>query len=87
MWNDTIVESLRRATEPAIDCSALQLGVLPLGTTALKRAAIGRVIAAVKHLPSEARSDAVARIAEMCKAELPDDLMLSISQLQQLRTL
>jgi peptidoglycan/xylan/chitin deacetylase (PgdA/CDA1 family) len=85
MWNDTIIESVRGAALPEIDGAFLGLGVLPLNSIADKRSALAKIIPAVKHLPVEQRSEAVARISEYCQATLPNDLMLSTQQLQQLR--
>lgn len=84
MWNDTIIESIRGVAVPELDGAFLGLGVLPLITIEDKRSALARIIPVIKHLPSGMRSEAVARIAECCKANLPSDLMLSTPQLQQL---
>jgi glycosyltransferase involved in cell wall biosynthesis/peptidoglycan/xylan/chitin deacetylase (PgdA/CDA1 family) len=84
MWNDTIIESIRGVAVPEIDGAFLRLGVLPLKTIEEKRFALAQIIPAVKHLPGEIRAEAVARIAECCKATLPNDLMLSTPQLKQL---
>ena len=85
MWNDTIIESIRGVAVPEIDGKFLGLGVLPLKTLEEKRSTLARIIPAVKHLPTDQRADTVSRIAESCRANLPDDLMLSTQQLQQLR--
>ena len=85
MWNDTIIESLRRTEVPILDCECLGLGLLSIGTTTEKRMALHKLIAAIKHLPSSKRSDAVARVADSCYATLPSDLMLTSGQLWALR--
>jgi len=85
MWNDTIIESVRGTALPEIDGAFLGLGALPLNSIADKRSALAKIIPAAKHLPVEQRSEAVARISEYCQATLPNDLMLSTQQLQQLR--
>lgn len=85
MWNDTIIESIRGVTVPDIDGKSMGLGILPLNTIDEKRSALARIIPAVKHLPVEERSEMVAHIAECCRAVLPNDLMLSTRQLQQLQ--
>jgi peptidoglycan/xylan/chitin deacetylase (PgdA/CDA1 family) len=50
-----------------------------------KRAAIDRLIGGIKHLAGERRTEAVARVVESCKAALPDDLMLTHTQIRELR--
>ncbi|PTD96768.1 polysaccharide deacetylase family protein [Pseudothauera lacus] len=85
MWNDTLIEAVRNARVEWLETGLQGIGGLRLCGIGEQRAAIDRLIKAVKHLPPAARSDAVARIAEASAADLPDDLMLSTSQLRALR--
>ncbi len=86
MWNDTVIEAVRAATVPDLDTEFLGLGCLEVATNEQKRAALGRLIPAIKHLAGERRSDAVTRIADACQATLPEDLMLTTVQLRALRS-
>ena len=85
MWNDTVIESVRNTSRRSIDCSRIGLGILSVDSIEDKRATLGRLIPALKHLPNQARADAVAYVAECCAATLPDDLMLTTSELRSLR--
>lgn len=85
MWNDTVIESVRKAAAHELDARFLDLGKLAIGGTEQKRSALACLIPAIKHLPSAERADAVNRIAASCAAELPQDLMLTSAQLQELR--
>lgn len=85
MWNDTIIESVRGAAHSVLDARLLGLDELPLGTVEEKRAALGKLIPAIKHKPAEQRADAVAQVAAACGAVLPDDLMLTSGQVRDLR--
>ncbi len=85
MWNDTIIESVRAATRLEINGEFIGLGRLPIQTINDKRAALDRLIPAIKHLPSAQRIEVVARVAESCQAMLPNDLMLTSNQLRALR--
>lgn len=85
MWNDTLIETVRRTAAAAIDAGFLGLGELPLQSVADKRAALGRLLPTVKHLPAGRRAEAVARLAELGAAGLPQDLMLTASQVRALR--
>lgn len=85
MWNDTIIESVRAATESEMDGGFLGLGRLSLQTINDKRAALDQLIPAIKHLPGAQRAEVVTRIAESCQAMLPNDLMLTSNQLRVLR--
>lgn len=86
MWNDTLIESVRGASVPLIDLSWLALGEISLATVATKQAALALLIPAIKHMPVTQREAAVARVAEECRATLPEDLMLSTTQLRALRS-
>ncbi len=85
MWNDTVVESLRRCKAPRLALGELGLpgvGELALETDAARRQAIDRVLAATKYLPPLARQAAVERIAERAGADLPDNLMMRSDQVR-----
>ena len=86
MWNDTIIESVRRAKLPAIDCELIGLGYLAVESDEQKRSAIGQLIGAMKYLPVPQRDEAAAHIAERCSAQLPQDLMLTLPQLRELQS-
>lgn len=83
MWNDTLIESVRRTTKPILDLENTpvhSLGRLPCGSTAEKVAAIDALIRAIKHLPSEQRLASVDAVAARAQAELPRDLMMTHDQ-------
>lgn len=86
MWNDTVIEAVRNTRLERLDSGLDGLPSLPLGSIAERRAALDRLIAAVKHLAPAARADAVARLVERCNAPLPDDLMLGSAQVRALHT-
>lgn len=86
MWNDTVIEAVRNTRLERLDSGLDGLPSLPLGSIAERRAALERLIAAIKHLAPAARADAVARLAERCNAPLPDDLMLDSAQVRALHT-
>jgi peptidoglycan/xylan/chitin deacetylase (PgdA/CDA1 family) len=87
MWNDTIVESLRRCPRSRLDVGDAGLpGIteLDLGSTDARRAAIFKVLDAAKYLPSEVREAAVLKLAQRADVPLPSDLMMTS---QQVRTM
>ncbi len=85
MFNDTVIEAVRRCPYHVLDLEALGLGRHPLGTPSARRRAIDRLLPQVKYLPRDARTETVERIAE-CAAvgDLPGDLMMRTAQLQAL---
>lgn len=91
MWNDTLIEAVRRSGKPVLDLRGLRdahgkdLGQHALGDTASRRAALGRLIERVKYLPPEPRLACVDAIAERAEVSPPGDLMMSTEQVRGLR--
>ncbi|MEM7501116.1 MAG: polysaccharide deacetylase family protein [Pseudomonadota bacterium] len=86
MWNDTLIEAIRSAKRKTIDLDALGLGVLRIGTVNEKRQALQKVIPHLKHKAPVDRDRAVAMVVSECDpASLPDDLMMTNSQLLAMR--
>lgn len=88
MWNDTLVEAVRRCATSALDLRGLpgleELGCLPVVTLDDKRAAIAKLIARSKYLLPEPRLAQVNAVAERAAAELPVDLMMRSEQVKAL---
>lgn len=85
MFNDTVIETIRRASRPAVDLTDLGLGMHDLSTWEAKSRAIAEILPRVKYLPFDEREAAVACVAErLTDAVLPNDLMLTTRQLRAL---
>jgi peptidoglycan/xylan/chitin deacetylase (PgdA/CDA1 family) len=84
MWNDSVIEAIRRTEAPVVDAVALGLGSLPLGSTAQRREAVHAVLRAVKHRHPTERLRLVEEFAASLRVALPDDLMMSRSQVREL---
>lgn len=84
MWNDTVIELVRRAPGASLDAGALGLGLLPLGTLERQRQAIATLIGRLKYLPLEARLAQVEQLAASVDCVLPDNLMMRSDQVRQL---
>jgi peptidoglycan/xylan/chitin deacetylase (PgdA/CDA1 family) len=85
MWNDTLIESLRRAAGPRLNLSHIGLTDLDVATPAARRASCTRVIDHLKHRPLEERQQLVDSVAGSVGEPLPDDLMMTDAQVQGLR--
>jgi peptidoglycan/xylan/chitin deacetylase (PgdA/CDA1 family) len=84
MWNDTVIETLRRASGDVIDLSNLELGKHSIGSPHERRQAIDFLLAQLKYRPlAERQALAEAMGAQSCLA-LPEDLMLTRSQVRSL---
>jgi peptidoglycan/xylan/chitin deacetylase (PgdA/CDA1 family) len=84
MWNDTVIETVRRAPGQQIDARTLGLGTHSVETVAQRQAAIGALIGQLKYLPLDERLEQVARLAGLVGCALPDNLMMSSDQVRQL---
>jgi peptidoglycan/xylan/chitin deacetylase (PgdA/CDA1 family) len=84
MWNDTVVEALRRAPAGELDLSRLGLGSPELAGPASRRVAIDQVIGAIKRRPYDERLQLVQRIADIVGVALPSDLMMTPAQVRGL---
>jgi peptidoglycan/xylan/chitin deacetylase (PgdA/CDA1 family) len=83
MWNDTVIELVRRAPDQ-VDLTRAGFGVLNLGSVAERQAAIGTLLGQLKYLSFEARLEQVDLLRELIPVALPDDLMMRSAQVRQL---
>lgn len=88
MWNDTVIEAVRRTPQATLDLRGIEgagLGAHAVFSTQDKRGAIAAIIERIKYLPQAQRNAVVAGIAARCGAVLPDTLMLRTDQVVALR--
>ncbi|MBI1285835.1 MAG: polysaccharide deacetylase family protein [Thiobacillus sp.] len=85
MFNDTVIESVRRSPLTRLDLNDLDLGAHELDSDVAKAKAIGKILPQVKYLPLDVREDTVAQVVTRAGVgSLPDDLMMTTSQLKTL---
>lgn len=85
MFNDTVIEAIRRSPLSALNLDELGLGCFDIASHETKAHAIGQILPQVKYRPLDAREKTVARIAELAQCgPLPNELMLSTEQLKAL---
>lgn len=88
MWNDTIVESLRRTELPTLsvdDLLGTGHGAMPVGDAVQRRQAIDRILPIVKYRPPAERLHIASELAARASVSaLPDDLMMDGEQVVQL---
>lgn len=84
MWNDTVIETVRRCEGPILDLESLGLGRYAVETAEQRRNAISKLIGSLKYLEPGARQERVDAIAACAGVALPNDLMMSSSQVGEL---
>lgn len=92
MWNDSLVELIRRAPKEQLDLKGLDLplaeqgdGSLDLHSIPLRRQAINALIGAIKYRPLAERVQLGEQLAARAEVRLPNDLMMASSQVLGLR--
>ncbi len=84
MFNDAVIEAVRRAAAGTYDLSALGLGIHTLGDSTSRRAAIDSLLAQIKYRQLSARAALVQQLAQTLQATLPTDLMMGPAQIKRL---
>ena len=87
MWNDTVIETIRRCRLTTLDLADLHegLGQVRLDDAASRRSAIDAIIAGIKYLPASDRQRLVDVLASRAQVTLPTDLMMRSEQVRDLR--
>ena len=83
MFNDTVIEVVRRAQGAELDLSPMGFGRHPIASMQQRRAAIELIVAQLKYLPQGERQTRVDAMAAQ-SVGLPDDLMMTRAQLRGL---
>lgn len=84
MWNDTVIEAVRRARGTVLDLQHLGLGDWPMIAIEDRRTAIAALLPQIKYRQFESRMRLADEIANVAGVELPDDLMLTSDQVRLL---
>jgi peptidoglycan/xylan/chitin deacetylase (PgdA/CDA1 family) len=84
MWNDTVIETVRRSRGRMLDGRPAGLGALDIAAPEQRRAAVERLLAALKYLPMEERQRRADELASAAGCELPSGLMMSAEGAREL---
>ena len=85
MWNDTVIECLRRCRHDSVDLGRFGLGRLPLTGPADRRRAIDALLPIVKYQGLAERERSLTVLHALCgHPALPDDLMMQSGQVAAL---
>lgn len=87
MWNDTVIEAIRRTALQRLDLSDLsdgQFACYDITSVASRRAAIDAILPKAKYLPVPERLAFCNGVIERAGTELPHDLMMTSGQVREL---
>jgi peptidoglycan/xylan/chitin deacetylase (PgdA/CDA1 family) len=84
MFNDGVIEAVRRAPTGTYDLSSLSLGSHRLDDSTSRRAAIDGLIGQLMYRPVGERRALVARLSAAMRSTLPADLMMRPAQIKRL---
>lgn len=85
MWNDTIIESVRSSHANVLDLSHLDLGRPIIDSPNEKKIAIEKLLADLKYRPRNEREAVANNIAQIAKASLPNNLMMTSNEVVAMR--
>jgi len=80
MWNDTVIEALRRSPAGELDLSFMDLGRYTIADDADRVSVMNALIGKLKYRPMEERQSLVDSLADRIGESLPNDLMMSRDQ-------
>lgn len=84
MWNDCIIETVRRAPGNILDLSKFGLNHFPVNTRELRCQTINSLLAEMKYLPIEQREAIAAKLRHNIGNPKPPDLMMKSEQVAML---
>src|SRR5262245_22314564 len=84
MFNDVVIEAVRRADAAVIDLADLGLGRYPLGTGDERMRAIAQILGRLKYFEPERRRRAAHEIARRAGSRVPTDLMMTSEEVAAL---
>jgi peptidoglycan/xylan/chitin deacetylase (PgdA/CDA1 family) len=85
MWNDTVIECIRRTAKLQIDLGEFGLSNLPTTTPAQRRQAIDALLPIIKYKTPAEREPAIQQLHRLCgQPELPNNLMMHSADVRTL---
>jgi len=85
MWNDVVIESVKRSPLHDVDLGYLDLGRKSLASNEEKRRVIAALLGKLKYLPQQQRDAATLDIMERFQSSTPDNLMMETADVLKLR--
>ena len=84
MFNDVVIEAVRRTTEPDLQLDDLGLGRYPLASDESRASSVDRILESLKYFKPERRHETALEIARRAGARVPTNLMMTSRQVRLL---
>ncbi|MEK6735504.1 MAG: polysaccharide deacetylase family protein [Pseudomonadota bacterium] len=84
MWNDKVIELIRRAPGDTLDLGKIGLGNHAISSISQRQQLLFPLIDKLKYLPFEERHRRVDQLCELVPVALPDNLMMTSEQIRKL---
>jgi peptidoglycan/xylan/chitin deacetylase (PgdA/CDA1 family) len=84
MWNDTVIEAIRRCESAVLDLTGIGLDRIALREGAARGAVAETILRAIKHRPPAERVELAEEIGRRVGQPLPNDLMMTSTQVRRL---
>lgn len=84
MWNDIIIEALRRTKQEVIDLKPIGLKVYSIKTLEQRKIVLNELITYYKYLPIKRRNYELNRLLDITATEIPNGLMMDEGQVRKL---
>ncbi len=84
MWNDTVIDVIRKAEGPDLDLAQFKLGHYPVGTLEDRRRSLEQLLGKLKYLEPGQRESLANGLAVVTDVQPPRDLMLTTDQVRAL---
>jgi peptidoglycan/xylan/chitin deacetylase (PgdA/CDA1 family) len=84
MWNDAIIESVRRAHGSVLNLSPIAFGTHDISSIDARRRLITTLLSELKYRDLQERSECAREIAAAARVETPRDLMMTSAQVRHL---
>ncbi len=86
MWNDRLIELIRRTKEDTLDLTRIGMGTHAINTLSQRHHLLLNLIKEFKHLPFETRQSKLEKMQEIIPITLPDNLMMTTEQIRKLHS-
>lgn len=84
MWNDTVIDAMRRAKGPKLDLSSLKLSVYPVATLHDRLDSLNRLLSDLKYMEPDQRTRLAGDVAALAGVEPSPNIMLTSEQVRVL---